>query len=128
MSKILQASKHIEIEMACDNIFLLDFTSQLDRRRALFEGPWNFFKDLIIFKEPTGLQNPSEIHFVEYAIWVQLHKLPLAFMHPTILRNLGGHIGKVCEVDTDKSGHCYGKFARVRVIRRLDQPLRRDFR
>lgn len=61
MPKILQASKHIEIEMVGDNIFLLDFNLQVDRKTSSLEGPWNFFKDLVIFKELSGLQKPFEI-------------------------------------------------------------------
>lgn len=65
---------------------------------------------------------PTEA-FDEYAVWVQLHNLPMAFKHPKIIKSIGGRLGRVCEVDTDDSGQCVGKFARVRVNRYLHNPL-----
>lgn len=91
----------------------------------MFEGPWNFFKDLVIFKEPTGLQKPSETSFDELTVWVQLHNLPLAFMHPDIFRNIGEQIGVVVEVDTDEGNKCMEKFARIRITRKLSLPLQK---
>lgn len=123
MPKILQASKHIEIEVVGDNIFLSDFNLVADKRRVLAQGPWNFFKNLVLFKEPEGLEKPSEISFEEFQVWVRLHNLSLAFMHPDILRNVGGQLGQVIEVDTDDGGQCRGKFAIIRLIRKLNQLL-----
>lgn len=50
MPKIIQVSKCVEVELDGENIFLFDFKSVIDRKRALCEGPWNFFKELVIFK------------------------------------------------------------------------------
>lgn len=89
------------------------------------EGPWNFFKDLVIFKEPSGFLKPTEITFDVYEVWIQLHNLPLAFLHHDIIHDLGGRLGRVCEVDTNDSGHCVGKFSRVRVSKLWNQPLQK---
>lgn len=114
-ARILQAMKNIDIEMVGDNLFSMDFNSTIDRNRALLDGPLNFFKDLVIFAEPKGLQNPNQISFSEVPLWVQFHNLPVTFMQPAILRNLGTKIGKVTEVDTGDRGNCSGKFARIRI-------------
>lgn len=125
MPRILQAQKQIEIEAAGDNIFIFEFKSPIDRRRALFDGPWHFFKNLVLFQEPSGFQNASEVLFDEFSLWVQLHNLPVAFMHPNILRRLGEQIGKVEEVDVGEGGCYLGRFARIRVTRKLSLPLQK---
>lgn len=51
MSQILQANKAVNIEVI-DEIFFLDFKSIVDRRHATWDGPWSFYKDLIVFKAP----------------------------------------------------------------------------
>lgn len=68
MSGILQANKAIAIEMVGEHLFSLDFNSMIDRKRILFEEPWNYFKDLVIFVEPMGLQNANDISFSEVSL------------------------------------------------------------
>lgn len=111
MPRIIQASNHVQVELLGKNIFLLEFKSMNDQRKALFERPWNLFKDLVIFKEPTGLKKPLETSFDELTVWVQLHNLSLAFMHPDILRIIGEQIGVVVEVDTDEGNTCVEIFS-----------------
>lgn len=48
----------------------------------------------------------------------------LAFMHPTILRNLGEKLGYVIDVVGDR-GLCSGKFARISILKKLIIPLRK---
>ncbi|GFP87325.1 erad-associated E3 ubiquitin-protein ligase hrd1a [Phtheirospermum japonicum] len=42
--KILQTAGIVEVEAVGENLFIIEFRSTTDRRRALTEGPWNFFK------------------------------------------------------------------------------------
>lgn len=128
MPRILQACKQIDIECAGENLFILDFKSRNDRRRALLDGPWNFFRNLVLFKELAGFQNPSEVLFEEFSVWVQCHNLPVAFMHPSILRNIGDQIGQVDDIDVGEDGNCLGRFARIRVTRKLSLPLQKCVR
>ncbi|XP_073124566.1 uncharacterized protein [Henckelia pumila] len=104
MPRILQAMKNIEITSMGDNIFVLDFKALQDRVRALKGGPWNFFKDLIIFVEPKGMQNSRTMSFDTISIWTQCYNLPLACMHRDILKKVGSQIGVVEEVDTREDG------------------------
>lgn len=108
MPRILQAKKSVSIEMIGENLFLLDFQSPADRNHALWDGPWSFFKDLIIFQDPRGLQNPSDLVFNEMAIWMQCHDVPLAFMHAPTIHSIGDRIGRVLEVESGVEGRCKG--------------------
>lgn len=123
MPRILQAKKLVRIEVIVENIFLLDFTSDLDRRHALSDGPWSFFKDLVVFTISKGLQKSADMVFEEIRIWVKCHNVPIAFMHSAIIRNIGMKIGRVLEVDAGDDGHCSGRFAHIRVSLNITQPL-----
>lgn len=81
MPRILEAKKQIDIEVIGENTFLLNFSSLLDRSHALLDGPWTFFKHLVIFKEPVGLQSSTDMVFDAMPVWVQCHNIPLAYMH-----------------------------------------------
>ncbi|XP_073152582.1 uncharacterized protein [Henckelia pumila] len=124
MPRILQAKNSVKIKVIGENLLFLDFASMTDRRRALMDGPWTFFKDLIVFKAPMGLQKSTDMVFDEIPVWVQCHNVPLAFMQDSIIRNIAEGIGRVIEIDSEEDGRCSGKFARVRVILDITKPLR----
>lgn len=86
------------------NLFLLDLVLDIDRLRAMLDGPWSFFKDLVVFKAPVGLQRTVDMVFDEMTIWVQLHNVPLAFMIVPIIQSIGGKLGKVLEVEIGEDG------------------------
>lgn len=80
MPRILRAERHMNIEDTGDNTFVFELYSLRDRNRSLNERPWNVSRNLLIFKEPTGLNNPQSMLFEKIDIWVQLHIIPLAFL------------------------------------------------
>lgn len=113
ISRILQANTHIEIGSVGHNIFLLDFKSPQDRRWALSGGLGNFFRDLIIFREPRSLQTPSSMTFDDLSIWVQCYNLPLVLMYKDFLEKVGSQIGVVKEIDTRENGLAMGRYVRM---------------
>lgn len=125
LPRILQAKGAIDIEVVGDNRFVAIFSSASDRTRAMEDGPWHFFQSLLLFKEVRDLQNSVDVDFDELQIWVQLHNLPIAYMHPQIVSEIGSSVGRVIEVDVGDGGHCLGKYARVRVGISLSMPLQR---
>ncbi|XP_073016147.1 uncharacterized protein [Primulina eburnea] len=126
--RILQARRRIETQSMGDNTFVLEFSSALDRRRALMGGPWNFFRDLVVFKELQGLQQPRSINFSEISVWVQCHNLPIAFMHRSILEKIGSQIGNIEEMDGGENETFLGSFVRIRVRINITQPLKKFIR
>lgn len=103
----------------------MEFKSAMDRRRALWEGPWHFFRDVVIFKEINGLENLREIRFEEISIWMQCHNLPVAFMSRSILEQIGNQIGVIDEIDAGGTGTYLGRFARIRVRININHPLKK---
>ncbi|XP_073122061.1 uncharacterized protein At4g02000-like [Henckelia pumila] len=128
MTKILQAEGNVGIEDTGDNTFVFEFQSSRYRSRALKESPWNFFRNLLIFKEPIGLKSLRLMDFEETTIWVQFHNIPLAFMHEDILLKLGRQIGMVVDLYRGENGLLQGRFARIRVRINITQPLKKCIR
>lgn len=128
MPRLLQFTRKVDIESTGDNTFILDFSSQSDRRRILTEGPWSFFRDLIVIKEPEGLDEPRSMSFEEISIWVQCHNVAIAFLTKDILERIGSKIGKVEEIDEGDSGSYLGRFVRIRIRLNISQPLKRFVR
>ncbi|KAK6147850.1 hypothetical protein DH2020_018762 [Rehmannia glutinosa] len=125
MPKILQTSRTVEIEAVGENLYIMDFKSAQDRRRALEEGPWNLFKSLVLFQKIKGLQHPQDVVFKSIDIWVQMHNLPLAFMNRRVLESIGAKMGEVLDLDEGDGGNFWGKYARVRVRIELENPLKK---
>ncbi|KAK6131095.1 hypothetical protein DH2020_035171 [Rehmannia glutinosa] len=124
MPRLLQTTRKVEIETAGSNFFVFEFCSMADRRRVLEEGPWNFFNNLIIFKEPEGFQTPSEMSFDSVTLWVQCHNVPIAFMQKNIAEMIGNRIGRVEDIDYGEEGSLLGKFLRIRVNINISEPLK----
>lgn len=94
MPRILQAEKKVTIEALSYILFVFEFHSKRDQARAIGNGPWNFSKNLMVFKELTGWQNPMTMVFDDMTIWVQYHNIALAWMHEEILMKLGRNYGR----------------------------------
>ncbi|XP_075499819.1 uncharacterized protein LOC142538372 [Primulina tabacum] len=135
MPRILQAKKPIQIEVIGENIFLFHFASLIDRGHSILDGPWSFFKDMVIFDgeiqadntQQRRLQKAVDLVFEEISVWVQCHNVPLVFMQSAILRNLGSKLGTVMEVDEGDEGDegsCTGRYDRIRVSLDINEPLR----
>ncbi|XP_057792251.1 uncharacterized protein LOC131009066 [Salvia miltiorrhiza] len=128
LPNILQTTQRVDIEIVGSNIFVAHFKSIMDKKYALNGGPWHFFHDLLLFSEIEGFQNPSEVKFENFTGWIQCHNLPVACMHPEVIKRIGEQIGSVLEVDLGADGLCLGRFARVRVSWLLSRPLQRCIR
>ncbi|KAH6783677.1 hypothetical protein C2S52_008636 [Perilla frutescens var. hirtella] len=100
--RILQTRGEVDIEIVGDNIFVVMFTSEAERRHALLNGPWNFFNSLMVFKAPIGLQSPRDICFDVWSIWVQIHNMSFACMFPVVVRRIGEK--RCVSLKEDKSG------------------------
>lgn len=125
LPRILQTRGDPDIEIVGDNLFVVVFANDRDRRHALLDGPWHFFDSLMMFEEPKGLEKPSDVVFSKFTTWIQCHNLPLVCMNPIMVRRIAEHVGNVEEIDTGDGGNCLGQYARVRVTRDLNKPLQR---
>ncbi|XP_073152092.1 uncharacterized protein [Henckelia pumila] len=122
--RIMQFMGKVNIEFVGNNTFIFDFALKVDRIRALREGPWNFFQDLIVFKVLTGLEGPQSVNYDEISIWLQCHNIPVAFLNKPTLENTGAQIGMVEKLDGGVSGSFLGWYARMRIRINITEPLK----
>lgn len=108
-----------------DNLFLVDFETEKDKRRVLGERPWVFEGSLFAFEDYDGLTSPSQSLFEKTTFWVWMYNLPLACVSLTMGHQIESSIGHVEEVDVDEDGMGWGECLRVKINLDLQKPLQR---
>ena len=79
--KLLQLVGSVNIEIVGSNTFILEFSSMVDRKRVLTNGPWNLFRNLMLFSEIRENTSVSDVTFSNLDLWVQVHNVPLSCMN-----------------------------------------------
>ena len=74
--------------------------------------------------EPTSIGDINEQSFTHASFWVQIHNVPMMFMHKGAFQKLREKIGEVEEVENDEDGECIGIFARLRISINITQTLK----
>lgn len=72
--------------------------------------------------EPTSIGDINEQSFTHASFLVQIHNVPIMFMHKGAVQKLG--VGEVEEVETDEDGECIEIFARLRISVDITQLLK----
>lgn len=75
--------------MLGDNLFLVDFINERDKKRVLEGRPWVFEGNLFAIEGYDGLTSPLKFPFDRAAFWIQMHNLPLACMSLAIGHQIG---------------------------------------
>ncbi|KAL5539058.1 hypothetical protein UlMin_044550 [Ulmus minor] len=126
--KLLQLVGSTTVEIIGNNLFILEFSSLMDHKRILSNGPWNLFRNLLLFQEISELTRVDTLCFNTLDIWVQFHNVPLSCMNRACAEMISSHIGTVVEVATGLKGECWGRYLRVRVSIDITKPLKRVLR
>ncbi|KAJ8435840.1 hypothetical protein Cgig2_003863 [Carnegiea gigantea] len=66
-------SKGLVVRDLDSNLFALQFFSTADRDFVLNEGPWVFHGCILLLKQMTGLEMPSEVEFTIARFWVKAY-------------------------------------------------------
>lgn len=106
-----------------ENLFLIEFTKVVDKKRVLEGRPWVFEGSLFLIEDFDGLTSASEFVFDKAAFWVRMGNLPLACMGRETGKMLGSSVGIVEAVDTDGNGVVWGEFLRVKVHIDLNETI-----
>ena len=70
-----------------------------DLDHVLTNEPWVIMNQYLAVQRWRPNFVPSEDIIQSMPIWVRLSKLPMEFMDPDLLWNIGGMLGKMCKVD-----------------------------
>lgn len=108
-------NKNIQLSVIGDELFLVEFEDERDRRRVMDMRPWHYEKQLVLFQEFEGDKNPKDILLKWSPFWVQVYNLPLKSRTKETGKAIGESIGKFIEVDVEDTGVQWGTCLRVRV-------------
>jgi hypothetical protein len=108
-----------------ENLFLVEFTNEGDKRRVLKGKPWVFEGSLFLLKDFDGRTSPSDLALEKAAFWIRMIGLPLSCMGRETGGMIGSSVGEVEVVDIDVNGVGWGEFLQVRVLIDLMKPLAR---
>ena len=84
-----------------------------NRRQILTGGPWDLFKNPLVFTEIDEGTNVTDLKFESIPMWIQIHNVPLACFNKGCAELFGKQVGSVLEVDENADGCCWGCYLRV---------------
>ncbi|KAM7518224.1 hypothetical protein LguiB_017186 [Lonicera macranthoides] len=125
ITKVWKPMKGLHISDFGDDMFVFKFGNELEARRVLLNGPWNFDCSLLLLERATGYEVPSAVNLQWASFWVRCYNLPILCMNKDMGKKLGACIGDVEDVDVGLHGDCLGKFLRIRVRVDVLKPLLR---
>lgn len=128
MISVWMVHKSTKIELAGDNIFVIQFRSMLEKSRVLVEGPWTFDRALIILQSPKDVETIGNMKFSKTSIWIQIHNVPFNCLTRDMAKILGEKIGTVEDIDSNDCDVWSGPFMRIRVVIDIEKPLQRGLK
>lgn len=114
---------HLNYSSVKNNRFLLEFESEGDLRFILNNGPWTHRGDPFLMAAVDGSARPGDVEVAHMPIWARIFDAPPIMFFDTVARDLGGLLGKVLEVDSDREGRIWGESIRDRIQHDVDEPL-----
>nr|POE81313.1 hypothetical protein CFP56_61780 [Quercus suber] len=110
--------KEMHLSEVEEDLFLVEFRDEKDKRKVMDMSPWSYEKQLVIIQDFDAELAPTEIELKWCPFWIQIFNLPLKSRTRETGYAIGSKLGEVLDVDVPDSGVHLGKCLRVRV--RLD--------
>ena len=108
-------NKGVQISEIEDELLLVEFGDEKDKKKVLDMCPWSYEKQLILIQEYVGELTPKEIEVKWAPFWVKIYNLPLNSRTKATGWAIGSCLGSVLDVDVTETGVQWGKCLRVRV-------------
>ena len=97
-------NKSMRILVVEDEMFLVEFDDDQDKRRVLEMSLWHYEKQLVLLQEFDGERDPKDIVLRWSPFWVQIYNLPLKHRTREMGMAIGASLGEVLEVDVADTG------------------------
>ena len=97
-------NKSMRILVVEDEMFLVEFDDDQDKRRVLEMSLWHYEKQLVLLQEFDGERDPKDIVLRWSPFWVQIYNLPLKHRTRETGMAIGASLGEVLEVDVADTG------------------------
>ena len=123
LNMLWKPSKSVKFSELEEDLFLVEFGDERDKRRVLDMRPWSYEKQLVLLQEFKGELTPKERVMRWSPFWVQMYNLPLKCRTKETAWAIGSKMGLVMEVDVSDSGVQWGKFLRVRIMMDISKKL-----
>jgi len=108
-----------------DNTWLLEFSTETDKKRVQEGTPWLFDRSVLVLKEVEENIPLLQMDFSISPFWIQIHDLPLGCMTREVGYKIGASIGRVEDVRVPGDGGVWSRGLRVRVQVDITKPLER---
>lgn len=110
--------------MDVDNgFFMAKFDLQVDREKALSEGPWMLYDHYLAVSRWTPEFVSPNATVDRTAVWIRFPGLNLVYYDESFLLALASAVGKPIKVDKNTLNVERGRFARICVEIELNQPV-----
>lgn len=106
-------NRNVKVSEIEEDLFLVEFVDERDKRKVLDMCPWNYEKILVHLQEFEGDKVPKDLVLKWSPFWVQIHNLPLKSRTRETGLVIGASLGEVLEVDVMESGVQWSKYLRV---------------
>ena len=97
-------NKSMRISVIEDEMFLVEFDDDQDKRRVLEMSLWHYEKQLVLLQEFDGERDPKDIVLRWSLFWVQIYNLSLKHRTRETGMAIGASLGEVLEVDVADTG------------------------
>jgi len=124
-ARLWKTSGKVAFKELDDNIWLIEFSTEADKKRVQEGCPWLFDRNILILKEVEESIPPAQMDFSKSLFWIQVRVIPLSCMNKEVGHKIGESIGKVEEVDVTGEGIGRGSNLRIRVHVDITKPLER---
>lgn len=95
IQKTWKTRSKVHINKFEDNIFKFTFGTREEKERIFREKPWSFNGADVILKECPKELSLKEVSFANSTITIQVHGLPLVFIHAERAEKIGKMIGSL---------------------------------
>ncbi|KAJ8422715.1 LOW QUALITY PROTEIN: hypothetical protein Cgig2_003261 [Carnegiea gigantea] len=110
------------------NLFSFQFFLSTDKEFVLNEGPWAFDGHLLLLKEITGVEQPSDVNFDKARFWAKAYSVPLLKQTMEFAKVLGSQLGMFMACD-ESNVYCEAdKSVNFQVEIDMTKPFRRGIR
>ena len=111
---VWKPNKSMQIPKLEDELYMVKFRVEKDKKKILEMRPWSYDKELIILQEFEGDQMPKEMALKWSPFWIQIHNLPLKSRTRETGYSIGTIIGDRGGCRKDRSA--VGEMLKVRVM------------
>ncbi|CAH9119195.1 unnamed protein product [Cuscuta epithymum] len=125
MTSIWKPGKGMSIKEIGERRYLLNFNHVLDMNRVIEDGPWLFWRDLILLKVVQPDDITESMNLFETSFWVQVHNAPIKYRNLRSARKTGKFLGSFIKFEMSQFDGKQSSYLRIRVCLDVRQPLKK---